>query len=442
MSCNLQMTTDPPTISVRNVSKIYPMYDKKSDRLKEAFHPLRKKYHRDFCALKNVSFDIYRGESFGIIGVNGSGKSTLLQIICGVLRPTEGECCVEGRISALLELGSGFNPELSGRENVYLQGAILGYTASEIEERFASIIEFADIGDFLEQPVKTYSSGMMIRLAFSVAINVEPDILVVDEALSVGDIFFQSKCFAKIQQLKESGVTILFVSHDLGTVGAICNKALVLDAGTTIFMGAPKEAIDAYYRIRSNANDVSNNLLHTETDAGKDDEALSLKQNINERYGNKKITLDHYFIDGNKNCVESCVRSGATFVVKQVYKINSDVNNPIIGIKITTDKGIELFGSNSLFNRDVVGRHIKGSFLVAEFTVVNHLNNGNYLLTLSCSELVNDEIVFSDRLVNIAVITVYDGPFPYSGFCNLQSSIEYRSYESLEELKNDCTIIK
>lgn len=437
MSCELPLTDDMPVISVRNVSKIYPLYDKKSDRLKEAFHPLRKKYHRDFCALSDVSFEIYRGESFGIIGVNGSGKSTLLQIICGVLRPTEGECCVNGRISALLELGSGFNPELSGRENVYLQGAILGYTACEIEERFSRIIEFADIGVFLEQPVKTYSSGMMIRLAFSVAINVDPDILVVDEALSVGDIFFQAKCYAKIQQLKESGVTILFVSHDLGTVGTICNHALVLNAGVPIFNGSAKEAINAYYRIRSVSNDSARDLVFVEDDSLGGWKSDAFMPDKNERYGNKKAVLDQYFIDDKRNCVEYNVRSRAKFVIKQVYKINEDISNPIIGIKITTEKGIELYGSNSLFNKDIVGNLSKGNFLLAEFSLVNNFNNGKYFLTFSCSELVNDEIVFTDRIVNLAIINVYDGPFPYSGYCDLQSAIKYKTYESLEELKND-----
>jgi ABC-type polysaccharide/polyol phosphate transport system ATPase subunit len=410
---------------VRNLSKKYPIYGKKSERLKEAFHPLRKKFHRDFWALKNVSFEVSRGETFGIIGVNGSGKSTLLQIICGVLRSNEGESIVHGRISALLELGSGFNPEFSGRENVYLQGAILGYSSDEIEKRFDRIVDFADIGDFLDQPVKTYSSGMMIRLAFSVAINVDPDILVVDEALSVGDIFFQAKCFSKFQQLKEKGVTILFVSHELSTVATLCNRALLLEAGEAIFEGSPKDTIDAYYRRKSNVSTNVTLPLPIVNTSCVDRPDESQDSSRNKRYGNGKIILDRYSINGNVNCSEVVIKSGDIFEIELVHTVTAQVINPIIGIKITTHRGIELYGNSSLFNKDRLGRLESGSVITSKFTQTMDLNNGLYFLTVVSSELINGGILFADRIVDMVLLRVYGGPFPYAGLCNMNGKIQY-----------------
>jgi ABC-type polysaccharide/polyol phosphate transport system ATPase subunit len=418
-------TADNPIISVRNLSKKYPIYGKKSDRLKEAFHPLRKKFHRDFWALKNVSFGVSRGETFGIIGVNGSGKSTLLGIICGVLRPSEGEYTVRGRISALLELGSGFNPEFSGRENVYLQGAILGYSSDEIEKRFDRIVDFADIGDFLDQPVKTYSSGMMIRLAFSVAINVDPDILVVDEALSVGDIFFQTKCFSKFQELKKKEVTILFVSHDLATVAALCNRALLLEAGEAVFEGSPKDTINTYYRIRSSMSESVPLPAPAETVSSVDRPDENEDPSRNKRYGNGKIVLDRYSIDGNANCSEVFIKSGDLFEIELVHTVTAQVINPIIGIKITTHNGIELYGNNSLFNKDSLGRLEPGRVITSKFTQTMDLNNGLYFLTVVSAELVNGEILYADRIVDMVLLRVSSGPYPYAGLCNMNGKIQY-----------------
>lgn len=234
-------------ISVQNVSKIYKLYDSPVDRLKESLHPLRKKYHRDFYALRDVSFDIKRGESFGIVGKNGSGKSTLLKIITSVLTPSTGSVKVDGKISALLELGTGFNPELTGIENVFFNGTLMGYTREQMEEKLDGILSFADIGAFAHQPVKTYSNGMFIRLAFAVAVIVEPDILVVDEALSVGDVFFQQKCYAKIREIISTGTTCLFVSHDTTAVTNLCDRVLLLDNGFVDFMGAPEEGVSRYF---------------------------------------------------------------------------------------------------------------------------------------------------------------------------------------------------
>lgn len=233
-------------ISVRGVSKAYQIYDKPTDRLKQMIFGARRKYHEEFLALQDINFDVKKGETVGIVGRNGSGKSTLLQIICGTVTPTTGSIEKQGRISALLELGSGFNVEFTGRENVYLNGAILGLSKTEIDERFDHIAAFADIGDFIDGPVKHYSSGMFARLAFSVAIHVDPDILIVDEILAVGDAAFQRRCLAKFYEIREKGCTILFVSHDQYQVKSVCQRALYLDRGRQKIFGPAGRVIDQY----------------------------------------------------------------------------------------------------------------------------------------------------------------------------------------------------
>lgn len=264
------MSSDEIVIDVQNLSKRYEIYATPRDRLKQLVFPLiyrlfaritrlfgrvvdssPPEYFREFWALHNVSFQVKKGETLGIVGRNGSGKSTLLQLICSTLTPTSGDVTVTGRISALLELGSGFNPEFTGRENVFLNGQILGLSQKEIEFRYEAIVEFADIGDFIDQPVKTYSSGMAVRLAFAVAINVDPEILVIDEALAVGDVGFQARCFAKINELNQQGVTLLFVSHSPGAVTQLCNRAILLDKGELLLLGAPYQAISAYNYLAS-----------------------------------------------------------------------------------------------------------------------------------------------------------------------------------------------
>ncbi len=236
-------------IRIDSVSKSYRMYPSSSERLKELLHPFGKKFHKEYWALKNVSFEVQKGECVGLVGRNGSGKSTLLQIICGMLQPTAGTAEVDGRISAMLELGAGFNHEFTGRENVYMNGALMGYTKEEMDGRFQAIADFADIGDFIEQPVKTYSSGMYVRLAFACAVNVDPDILIVDEALSVGDEAFQRKCFSRITDFQKQGKTILFVSHSASIIVELCDKALLIDQGELLLTGSPKPVVTRYQKL-------------------------------------------------------------------------------------------------------------------------------------------------------------------------------------------------
>ena len=278
------MSSDDIAIRILDVSKHYFLYARSGDRLKQSLVPRLQrlagrplaKYYRDFAALNGISFDVRRGETVGIIGRNGSGKSTLLQIICGTLPPTSGTVEIKGRIAALLELGAGFNPDFTGRENIFMNAAILGLSRSETEGRFDDIAGFADIGEFIEQPVKSYSSGMVVRLAFAVAVSVDPDILVVDEALAVGDEAFQRKCFTRIEEIQDKGGTILFVSHGAQTIVQLCNRAMIIDRGELILQGRPKMVVSQYQRLV--------NLRH--------DEAEPVRAEIKETYGSERNAAD------------------------------------------------------------------------------------------------------------------------------------------------------
>ena len=236
-------------IEIKDVTKIYRLYEQPIDRLKESLNIGKKQYHRDFYALSRISFSVEKGQTVGIIGTNGSGKSTILKIITGVLTPTSGEVMVNGKISALLELGAGFNMDYTGIENIYMNGTMMGFSRREMEDKLQDILDFADIGDFVYQPVKTYSSGMFVRLAFALAINVEPEILIVDEALSVGDVFFQSKCYRRMEEIRKNGTTIVMVTHDMGSIIKYCDKVILLNRGEFIAEGSAGKMVDMYKKI-------------------------------------------------------------------------------------------------------------------------------------------------------------------------------------------------
>ena len=255
-------------ITVKDVTKVYRLYDKPIDRLKESLSPTHKSYHKDFYALNGLSFHVEKGQTVGIIGTNGSGKSTILKIITGVLTPTTGQVDVEGKISALLELGAGFNMDYTGIENIYMNGTMMGYSRKEMDEKLQDILDFADIGDFVYQPVKTYSSGMFVRLAFALNINVEPEILIVDEALSVGDVFFQAKCYRKMEEIKQRGTTILMVTHDMGSIIKYCDKVVLLNKGEFIAEGEPGHMVDLYKKILANQLDSLKEELESDYSGG------------------------------------------------------------------------------------------------------------------------------------------------------------------------------
>jgi len=328
-------------IKVENLTKVYHLYNKPQDRLKEALHPLRKSYHHDFYALRDISFEVKRGETVGIIGKNGAGKSTLLKIITGVLTPSEGNVSVHGKVASLLELGAGFNPEMTGIENIYLNGTLMGFEREEMDAKIDDILEFANIGEFVHQPVKMYSSGMFARLAFSVAINVDADILIVDEALSVGDMLFQAKCIAKMTSLMEQGTTILFVSHDIHAVRALCNQGIYLENGMVKFAGDAGDAVDLYISDDQQASNVQLQSmqvdLHTvntenlvDFHNGEIPIKVSLDPSIGEkegmvRYGDKGAEiLDHGVFDMNFNRTNQLV-SKQDYYIQMSIRFHEDL---------------------------------------------------------------------------------------------------------------------
>ena len=325
----------PIAIEVKDVRKMYKLYEKNSDRLKEALGLSRTKKYKEHFALNGISMNIYQGETVGIIGTNGSGKSTILKIITGVLNPTSGEVNVNGRISALLELGAGFNMEYNGIENVYLNGTMLGFSEKEIDEKLQDILDFADIGEYVYQPVKTYSSGMFVRLAFAVAINIEPEILIVDEALSVGDVFFQAKCYHKFEEFKKQGKTILFVSHDLSSISKYCDRVILLNQGNKLGEGSPKEMIDIYKRVlvgqyhpEEEQTDQNTDLLNDKElvaaaakDAGRNPDQLE--------YGTQAAFIDKVYVTDERGNICTSVIKGTEFTIHMEVVFREDVAAPI-----------------------------------------------------------------------------------------------------------------
>lgn len=347
-------------IEVKDLCKDYKLYDKKSDRLKEAFSYRNKCYHKVHHALNNITFSVEQGETVGIIGTNGSGKSTLLKIITGVVGKTAGELSVKGKISALLELGAGFNKNYTGIQNIFLYGTMTGYSHKEMELKIGEIVEFADIGEFINQPVRTYSSGMFARLAFAVAINVEPDILIVDEALSVGDVFFQNKCFRKFEELREKGTTILFVSHDVESVKQMCNRVLWIEQGEEQLFGNAKEVCNAYATSilgKNNKNANIGDLSSAEYEKGK----LKLENypNIvkcgNESILSKDVIIRAFFAEDNCGNITYSIDGGEKCRLVIVFETKKSLNNVIVGFVIQNKKGVIIVNSNSLITGQKTG---------------------------------------------------------------------------------------
>lgn len=403
-------------ISVEHVDKMYKLYDKASDRFKESLGLTRKKKYREHYALHDVNFQVKKGETVGIIGTNGSGKSTILKIITGVLNPTAGEVKVNGRISALLELGAGFNMEYTGIENVYLNGTMIGFSREEIDAKLDSILEFADIGDFVNQPVKTYSSGMFVRLAFAVAINIDPEILIVDEALSVGDVFFQAKCYHKFEEFKKLGKTILFVSHDLGSIGKYCDRVVLLNQGVKLNEGQPKEMIDIYKKLLVNQyNEAEENasLEAEQSEAGdrKDSgdmlwkDMTSTNPDIIE-YGNGMAEIIDYGVMDKDGNMTNAIEKGSDFSIMFKVKFNEKVSEPIFAITIKDLKGTEITGTNTMFESVGTGFAAPGDVKSIKFTQNMNLQGGDYLVSLGCTGYKNGEFTVYHRLYDVFNITV------------------------------------
>jgi len=335
------------------VSKSYPIYKRPVDRLAELLSFNRMRFHTDFWALREVGFEIRKGETFCIIGENGSGKSTLLQIIAGILRPTAGTANVRGKVAALLELGSGFNPEFSGRDNVYLNAAILGLSRREIDERYQAIEEFAEIGDFINQPVKTYSSGMSVRLAFSVAIHVDPEILLVDEALAVGDIYFRQRCMRKVHELRTRGVTILFVSHSMGDVKAIGDRTLWLDHGRIRELGATEPVVSKYLAAMVEKDSTYLELKRPsarpeQAALAAAPEAVHSIPNIDHRYGDGRGEILGIGLFDEHGQAVHLLSPGARLVVRVSVKAHQEIDCPNVGFMLRNHLGIDFAGTNTL----------------------------------------------------------------------------------------------
>ncbi len=401
-------------ITAKDITKTYKLYRTPKDHVKELLLLRKKEYHKKFHALRNVSMNISKGETIGIIGRNGSGKSTLLQIICGIVQPSSGSVETKGRISALLELGAGFNPEFSGRENVYINASIMGFSDREIDKKFSKIIDFAEIGDFIDEPVKTYSSGMYVRLAISIPLNVEPNIPVVDEALSVGDTYFQSKCFAKFREFQKMGVTILFVTHDMGAITRHCSKVYLLEDGKVHSSGDPKTLIDQYNRLV---------LGFSETDKSEKKPNSNGTQNPGEsRYGNGKADIFEagiYTLEGSP--VQSLIHGDEyDFKLKVVFK--DRIENPILSFTIKDVYGVEITGTNTLYKKIDTGIVHKGSSLEVTFRHKILLNPRKYLLSFGCAGFVNGEYLVYDRRFDFLSFHVVSGEESV-GLFDLESNI-------------------
>ena len=400
-------------VEVKNLTKIYALYNKPIDRLKEGISLIRKNYHKDFYALDNINFDVKKGESFGIIGVNGSGKSTLLKIITGVLSKTKGEIVVNGKIAALLELGAGFNMDYTGIENIYMNGTMMGFSKKEMDEKLTKILDFADIGEFVNQPVKQYSSGMFVRLAFALSIAVEPEILIVDEALSVGDIFFQTKCYKRMDELKAKGTTIIMVTHDLGAVIKYCDRTMVLNNGKQIAIGKPHDMVDLYKRILAGVNE--NDIKENDVKANQNDNSESSNEiikdfmNINKAadiYGDKKAEFIDFGILDEKGKPTTVIMKGEYFTIREKIKINEEIKNPIFTWTIKDKRGVELTGSNTMLEKIDTGIGTKGRIYEVEFRQKMRLQGGDYLLSMSCTSFEGDELKVHYRMYDIISFTV------------------------------------
>lgn len=400
-------------IEIKNITKIYNLYNKPSDRLKEALFS-RKSRHTEFAALNDVSFDVCKGEILGIIGKNGSGKSTILKIITNVLTPTSGECIVKGKIAALLELGAGFNMEYTGIENIYLNGQMIGFSKEEMEKKLQDIIDFADIGEHIFQPVKTYSSGMFARLAFSVAISVDPDILIVDEALSVGDVFFQNKCYRRFEEFRDKGKTILFVTHDMGSVIRYCNRCVLLNAGKKVGEGKPQEMVDLYKRImvgQWNENEEKNSTIENSIDSTNINVNRLWKEQIStnpdmEVYGDGRAEIIDFGIFSDSGNIGNNVYKGDYYTVKMKVRINDDNLNPIFAFKLRDVKGTELTGTNTMLE-DIDTSHCKnGDIVTISFRQKQYLQPGQYLVSLGCTAFEGDQFVVYSRNYNCCVLGV------------------------------------
>ena len=437
-----------PAVSVRDVTKIYRLYEKPSDRLRESLSLSRKSYHKDFYALRNLSFEVAKGETVGIIGTNGSGKSTILKIITGVLTPTSGEVKVDGKVSALLELGAGFNMDYTGIENVYMNGTMMGYSRKEMDEKLPEILEFAEIGEFVNQPVKTYSSGMFVRLAFALAINVDPEILIVDEALSVGDVFFQAKCYRRMEEIRKNGTTIIMVTHDMGSIIKYCDRVVLLNKGDKIAEGAPGKMVDLYKKILAGQMEQLKKELNSDysgdktvvaekqapgdgSGSGGADGAEPLMKtqitiNANrQEYGDGRAEIFDLGLLDERGSITNLLIKGEMFTIRERIRFYADIETPIFTYTIKDKKGTDLSGTNTMFEGTDIRPVKKGDVYDVSFTQKMTLQGGEYLLSMSCTGFEHGEHVVYHRLYDVANITVISNKNTV-GVYDMESQVDAR----------------
>jgi lipopolysaccharide transport system ATP-binding protein len=359
-------------VQFSNVSKSYSIYPAPGDRLKELMTFNQRRFHTDYWALRDISFEVQRGETFCVVGENGSGKSTLLQICAGVLEPTSGTTEIKGRVSALLELGSGFNPEFSGRDNVYLNGAILGFSNKEMDRRFDEIAEFAEIGDFINQPVKTYSSGMVVRLAFSVAIHVDPEILLVDEALAVGDVYFRQRCMRKVHELRGRGITILFVSHSTGDIKALGDRAIWLDHGAIRAIGKADLIVMQYLAamVEKDAKYLAHDaLIHPQHLYQPPEEIADTIPNIDHRFGDGRAEILGIAIHNTEGLKIASLKPNTTIIVRISFRAKANLDHPIAGFMFRNHLGVDFAGTNTAREGHELASMASGDLCTVDFHV-------------------------------------------------------------------------
>ncbi len=407
---NSSTLSDNIAISVKNLTKVYHLYDKPIDRLKEALNPFGKKYHHDFYALKDVSFEIKKGETVGIIGKNGAGKSTLLKIITGVLTPTSGEVQVNGKIASLLELGAGFNMEMSGIENIYLNGTIMGFTKEEMDKKIDAILEFADIGEFIHQPVKMYSSGMFARLAFSVAINVEPDILIVDEALSVGDIAFQYKCFKKMQDMKKKNVTIVLVTHSTAQILDNCDRAILINKGLLIEdLSDTKHVVAEYEKIVRNITQ-SDKVIKKDivSEVYEKEFICEANQEVSEkRFGSYRAIIKDVLLTSSLEEEQdlSVISSGEKVFIKFYILSKYEIQDVVLGVSLKKPDSSDIWGDNNLYANKTLSLSKGMNIIIYEFTC--NIVQGEYLLFCGLATFSGKEREELDQRWPIKKVTIH-----------------------------------
>ena len=483
-------------ISVDQVSKVYRLYDKPIDRLLESISLRKKSYHKDFYALRDISFSVGRGEAVGIIGTNGSGKSTMLKIITGVLSATTGKVESRGSICALLELGAGFNQDYTGIENIYMNGTMMGFSKAEMDEKLPAILEFADIGDFVYQPVKSYSSGMFVRLAFALYISIDPEVLIVDEALSVGDVFFQAKCYHRMDELKRKGTTILMVTHDLGSVMKYCDRVVLFHKGEKVGEGLPGQMVDKYKKILAGKDPHAEQFMEEQNFLGNvDGEATgtvnasgttgqdastgnagttgTTEKNVgtgiagtagttntadtaelafdksgqssqkplgfmkdhltlnpsSQQYGNGKAEILDFGVLDKDGRPSNVLLKGEEFSIKERIVFHDDIAAPIFTFTIKDKRGMDLSGTNTLFEGKEIPAVKKGDEYYCTFTQRMNLQGGEYLLSISCTGFEEGEHTVYDRKYDITSITVLSNKNTV-GIYDMESEVTLERHEA------------